>query len=256
MRTHWMRLGGLLALMTPLVLASGCTGSEVLNPTSGDIVLSLELVNNQPGPFTDDPVGDPPNLIPADLAYSLMTQTMFRPTLADSDAALGPNDLGLLAQPFEANFNFVEGLQATARLTHQGYELSTVVLTEIFLWDRSDGNGGNDVKPQYFDDPLNPTCNDFVRFFLNDSSDQIQLIDFGGPVYLNAQGAGTPFKIKLDVEAFIDAFVDAHQCNSACNTCLANYDINNPSTFACSCQPGNFRMIEFRDAAPTYLSFE
>ena len=224
------KIGAIAVAMLPILFAAGCTGTDVLKPTTGNLRVTLELVNVDPdGPFTDDPVGDPQNFVLGDIGFIQMAQITLRPVNPEADAALGTLPIGVLRRPLELLYNSA-GINAEGlSLTSNTYRLSAVRLFEIFFANRSDGMGGTDVRPEHID-PDNPTCTDFVRSF--DSSTNIDLTDFGGDVLISTDtDAPAELTIMIDAQAFVEAYTEAFNCNPC--SCPAAYDPNDPSTFSC-----------------------
>lgn len=251
--------------LLPLLLAAGCTGTDVLKPTTGNLKVSVEVVNIDPdGPFTDDPVGDPLNAIPADTGFIQVQQVTMRPTNPDADAALGLN-LGVLRRPLEQSYTSPGADETSFDLTSATYRLAVVRLKEIFFYNSGPRNPGAlfaDVRPEHID-PNNPRCIDFVRVF--GSEDLLDLSDFGGEILISTE-ADTPAELKIiiDGEAFLDAYTESWSCNpSQCrdganvlSNCPAEYDPNDPATFSCQCFATVFNAVAFRNRVGEFLTIE
>lgn len=249
------KTGAIAVALLPILFAAGCTGSDVLKPTTGNLNVTFELANVVPdGPFTDDPVGDPPNLIFPDIGFIKLKQITMRPTNPDADAALGLYPLGVLRRPLETLTYASETDGVALTLTSATYRLRAIVIEEVFLANRSDGMGGTGVNPAQID-PNNPRCTDFVRNF--GSEFDLNLTDFGREVLISTD-ADVPAQltVTLDTMAFIEAYTEAWNCGS-CN-CPALYDPNNPSTFSCRCDGSvtTFNTVAFRDRTPEFLTVQ
>jgi hypothetical protein len=190
-------------------LAVGCTGSDPLTSGSGNFETTLEL-DNISGRFTDNDF---------DAALLQFRQIEVRPTDPVADANTGTLNLGLLRDPFRANF--VSGIPSSVRigLTSGEYKLQRIRISAITL---------NDIDPLTvagLSDPVNPTCHDFIKNFnINSIPNGIDIFadDLTEDVVrrLDANDDGQ-LRIRVDYQGFLDALAASIDCSS-CN-CPALY---------------------------------
>lgn len=260
------RIGVLGLVLLGLVPAVGCPESNVLEPGVGETAIRVEVVNVNPaGRFVDDMVGlfiPPFTFIPPDSASIQIRSIIVEPVGAAAQDADGGIAINLLLDVANPGYTDQTQVDSLANLPTGSYRVLSVTFASFFLEDNSDGMGGNRVDPADWDDPMAPTCGDFIRSFQRSlRTQQLTLTDFGREVIFQVDGdGGGSLTLRVDGEALIDTLEDNIRCGIC--TCEENYDPMNPSTLDCKCDPSNpsngyvVGVAEFGAAGPIILSFE
>jgi hypothetical protein len=268
MRLNGWRIGVLLAALSPVILATGCTGSDVLTPGTGNHQTRV-VPENAGGRFVDSEF---------DAARLSLRQIEARPTNPQADAVLGPSNFGLLRQPANTNFVTGQALEVTIPLTSGSYRLERILVNKIQL------NDVDDLTVPGLSDPINPTCHDFIkRISFLSNQDQVEILgsDLDDDVIfgLDAAQPGS-LTVRVDYPGYLAALIAAIDCSSC--SCPGLYEPDDIPRFCMSgtatgsscdvdadCPPNwtcedctcplrrtDFSIPTFVSLASTYLTFE
>jgi hypothetical protein len=118
---HWYRVA-CLALILPVLFAAGCTGTDVLNPTTGNVRFELNVV-------------DVPVDFRFDTARFRIRQITVRPVDAGADAVLGADAIGLMREAQTLNFDIGEPVVRFLPLGTGSYRLEAITISNINFRD-------------------------------------------------------------------------------------------------------------------------
>jgi hypothetical protein len=225
-----------------ILLVAGCTGSDPLTPSNGEIRVAA-VGAKIGGRFVDSP---------DDTALTSVRRINVRPTDPQASDALGPDDLGLLPRPFSLNFINRTGGADDRPLTSGTYELTTIDVQSYTFEDV------DPVDPNDFADPNNPTCDDFVRRygFISASGVGLNLSDFGQDVLRSVSFESPSSLIVIfDEQAFVDAIAVSMPCSDQC-PCVLNWQTDPDPDCVCTTISADPNVGVLAGLAPTYLSFE
>jgi hypothetical protein len=184
-----------------IVLAAGCTGSEVLAPSSQNFRVSIELVNYESR---------------FEIAELQVLQTRVRPVDPVASDALGTNSLGMLNLPILAS-SLEPGGASDLALPNGLYELITLRVNNISLVD--------------LDTPVpGPVCEDWFPVW-DLPGVNINIINFGEDVITAVEeGGDNELRITIDGQAFIEVLQASWTCIDVGGVSVP--DTYNPSIFA------------------------
>jgi hypothetical protein len=224
------------------LLVAGCTGSDPLTPSNGQIRVATGATNVG-GRFVDGP---------DDVALMSINRINVRPTDPQASEALGPQDLGLVLRPFRLDFITKSGAVDDRPLTSGTYELELVAVGAYTFED------ADPVDPNNFADPNNPTCEDFIKLyefnFQTAGGIFLNLSDFGQDVFRSVSfESSAALTVIFDEQAFVDATAESTPCVEPC-PCPEEWQTNPDPD--CVCEAGSLNVGEMARLAPSYLSFE
>jgi hypothetical protein len=186
MSSNPLRKAVLTAVLAAVLVAAGCTGTEVLQSGGETLTVELELVN----PDTR-----------FESAYFEIRQISLRPLDPDADAALQADAIGALRLSMEVSYRDTQTLQATASLGEGVYQVTSVVLGAIAYTDL-DGVGPN------------TSCQTYVASWQQPNRALI-ITDFGEDVFVTVEAGGdNTLRLIVDGAALSAAFLDSWLCNS------------------------------------------
>jgi hypothetical protein len=187
-RNHWLN-GALLALLGLILTAAGCTGSEVLAPSTQAFQLEVEIVNLETR---------------FDIATLQISQLEIRPADPDADEALTGGSIGLFLRPLQLTYSDKPAGDSQVPLPNGQYRVSLMRMNPITFID-------------IVDPPTSaPTCEEYVRNWSYNSN--VFIADFGGDVLINvSNGSANVSKLVVDGEAFIKAFQESWVCQDTGN---------------------------------------
>jgi hypothetical protein len=206
-----------LVLLASLIGSAGCTESDPLNSTVGELLIDLQLVND----VTEFEVG----------SFSLR-QVSMRPVNPDASNSLGPADVGMLRDALLVTFDEPGVIDARISASVGRYEVTAITVQQIRLTD--------------FNPPVGQaTCEDYVTSYLFNSA--VGLTNFGAPLFINiVNDQPLALTITIDVAAFVEAFVDSWTCRQNC------FPPFPPEPWC----PQTFITSDFNDQATSFLSID
>lgn len=177
------RIGNLLVLLLPVILAAGCTNSDPLNPTTQNFTVQV-LVDTTGARF--------------ELGLFQVNQISVRPIDPDADAALGNAPIGLLREPFQFLYGVDTELNVDLPLNNGVYRIDSVRMNPITFIDD--------------DAPLSEdTCQDFVAAWF--TSTDIVFDDLGGQsLFTIGNDSSNSLIFRVNGAAFEQAYTGAFNC--------------------------------------------
>jgi hypothetical protein len=226
-----------LAVLLPLVVAAGCTGSDMLTPTTGSFKIQVEVVNVPEGYRFGDSDGD--------RARFRILQIRVQPADPRAAEALG-DEAGMAIMRFAKSINHhitepkllwdanAQPPEYPPPLSSGTWILKSI---EIDLFNFKD-NG---------DPPSEDSCEDYITTYRTNEFDGSKLLqEFGQEVTFNVEGGvDNQFSIVIDWEAFSDALQASWPCYQNCGDdpwCLQDFSA--------------FQNEVFYSRIPDFLSFE
>jgi len=211
-----------------VVGSAGCSGSDPLTSSNGNLEVQVQLVNTETR---------------FDVGQFAVIQVTLRPLDAQASANLGDNDLGVLRVALGLDLEETPYSSGTASLADGIYRLENLVLSGINY---------NDTDPPASDD----TCADYIsRYRLTSPTTPLSINEFGRDVTVTIDGGKTStLKFTVDGQALIGAIQQVWQCGQNCGG-----SIFPPRPAAPWCLlplPGAFDKHEFIGLGPTYLTVE
>lgn len=221
MKKIHLRIALGLALLAPLLGTAGCTESEPLTSTVGNVIVDVGLVN------TDSQF---------EFGGFNIAQITLRPVDPDASAVLA-QDIGMLLEPLQIDITSPATFGATIPATVGAFELKSIQLQQLSFLD--------------LDPPVGQaTCEDYVTTYSFNMTPNLSLTKFGEPIYISVvNGAANRLTVTLDVAALTEAFVDSWICRQNC------LDLGPPIVLEPWCLE-TFLRGDFDDAGPTFLSFD
>ena len=187
MRLNRIMRGGLLGLLAVFVLASGCTGSDKLNPGSGQIVVQVSTQNSTTR---------------FDTAFVGLLQIEVVPVDPGIAAAAGIHPVGVLDsanRPGDIDFA-LDGNQFVIPVTlgTGRWRIRRILFDNMNFFD--------------FDPPPSEdSCEEFISFY--SLPDKVRIQDFGQDVIFEVDNTGrTSLTITVDGQKFAEGFQAGFQC--------------------------------------------
>jgi hypothetical protein len=245
---HWHRVA-CLALLLPILTASGCTGTDVLTPTTATVGFALEVDN-----------------VPPDFRFETsrfrIRQITVRPVDANADAVLGAGQIGLMRESLTLNFNITESKVSLLPLATGTYRLESIIVSNFNFHDLQMHPCTHAPYPDRCieDPPLEPTelllcsCEDVTAaeyipwYHSTDTDGGAYIGDFPQPILFHVDsGSENSLVFLFHWDALLEALQDSWntnpygQCDPVEPWCLIDFG------------PG-FNTATFSDHVPDFLS--
>ena len=200
---HWHRIA-CMALLLPVLAASGCTGTDVLTPTTGPVIFEVDVVNVPEG-------------YRFETARIRINQVFVRPADEGASTALGQYPVGILPSFLTINFNVEEPLTRDAALHAGTYRIESLFLNNINFRD-------TDPIP----DPPPATCAEYIRTYRSGEFGAV-ITNFGGDVLITVSGTEeTTVSVVIDWGLLTEAIQNSWLCDQwFCGDddwCLIDFD--------------------------------
>jgi len=216
----WHRVA-CLALLLPVLAASGCTGTDVLTPTAGNVKIEID-VSNVPEGFRFE------------TARFRIDQITMRPVDEGANAALGTYPIGLIQDLITINFDLAAPKEALLTLHTGTYRLEEITISSINFRDLDD-------PP----DPLPAACEDYFRRYRSGTTGGIGIREFDSDILITVLGTEDNLvRIVFDWAVFVEAM----QAAWPCELCAAEWDECDSGDF------GDFNESTFNNYVPDFLS--
>jgi hypothetical protein len=186
----WHRVA-CLALLLPVLAASGCTGTDVLTPTAGNVKIEIDVTD-----------------IPADYRFETarfwLQQITIRPADDGANAALGQYSIGLLQNRATINFD-LEAPHETSLTLHAGtYRIEEIVINNIRFRD-------TDPIPE----PPPAICEDYIRDYRSYEAGGATMRDLGDTGLFTILGSEeNVVRLEFDWTVFTEAILEGWLCLS------------------------------------------
>jgi len=218
MKKIHLRIALGLALLAPLLGTAGCTESEPLTSTVGNVIVDVELVNTN-SQF--------------EFGGLNIVQITLRPVDPNASDVLA-QDIGMLLEPFQLDITTPATFGATIPATVGAFELKSIQLQQFSFLD--------------LDPPVGQaTCEDYVTTYTFSQTPNVSVTNFGEPIYINVvNGAADRLTVTIDAAALTEAFVDSWTCRQNCVPPIP------PEPWCLQ----TFLRSDFDNAGPTFLSFD
>lgn len=233
-----------VALVVGVLLTStGCPDSSPIGVSNSEFVLSVST-GNPVGRFVDGPT---------DQAEIRIRNLALEPFDEVTRAALGNIRIDVTQSALTIDFPTGTGAMVGQLLPAGIYR---VAIMEIIFLEFEDNDP---LDPIEFSDPMNPTCEDFVKKYKLDGPNPLMnILPFNiGDVLVTVQSDGTTFTVEWNWPELLSAIQQAQTCSSFCS-CPGGFDPmnpNDPGPLTCECSTGSFNRGTFRNLASSYFSF-
>jgi hypothetical protein len=239
---HWHRVA-CLALLLPVMAASGCTGSDVLTPTTGNVRIEV-AVDNVPGDFRFD------------TARFRIRQIIVRPTDPAADAVLGDEPIGVLQSGVTLNFDITEPNVTVLPLADGTYRLQEIIINSIKIEDDDRHPCNYAPFPPPCEDARcaceDVSCDDYISLYRSGDSGAVSISNFGRDILIHVEGGvETVVRVVIDWGVFLEALQASWPCTEICVD--PPYD---PDDVFCPGDPFGSVFMEgtFNQFAPDFLT--
>ncbi|MDH3626236.1 MAG: hypothetical protein OEV00_05120 [Acidobacteriota bacterium] len=223
-----------------LLTGTGCPDSDPVVAANSQFMFTFGAANAT-GRYVDSPF---------DFATISVRNAALEAVDPITRDALGDLRIDVLQTNFMIDFRSGQVSMATQTLPAGTYRVAIIEITTINFWDTGA------LDPANFSDPMNPTCEDFVRQYSTNQLINI-LPTHIGEVIVQVLPDGSSFTIDWDWAQLIDALQQAQACDPGCG-CPGAFDPmnpNDPGPLACICPTGNFNRGIFRDLSSDFFTF-
>jgi hypothetical protein len=211
-----------------VVGSAGCTGSDPLTPSSGNLEVQVEVVNTETR---------------FNVAQFSITQVTLRPLDPAASEILGDRDIGALPVALGLDLEETTYTSGTATLADGVYSLENLVLSAVNY---------NDTDPPVSED----TCEEYIsRYRLTAPTIPVAIGEFGRDVTVTINGGQlSVLKFTVDGQGLIAAIQQVWQCGQNCGGSIFP---PRPSEPWCLLPlPGGFDSDEFIALSQTFLTIE
>jgi hypothetical protein len=186
----WHRVA-CLALLLPVFAASGCTGTDVLTPTAGNVKIEIDVTN-----------------IPDDYRFETarfwLRQITIRPVDEGANAALGQYSISVLQSRATINFDLEAPYENFLTLHTGTYRLEEMVINNIRFRD-------SDPLPE----PPPATCDEYIREYRSYEGGGATMREFGEDTLITVLGTEeNVVRIEFDWAVFTEAIQAGWLCMS------------------------------------------